>query len=371
MDKEFSRRDFLKVAGTGAAAVAVGNALVKPQGALAASAASPASQAPQSVPNPQMQAVLDELASLNAPPLTSVVPRVARELPSFQSAVLSLLSKQGKPCVEQVGKVAHQVIKGPGGQILMRIYSPQGSGPFPVLVYFHGGGWVIADINVYDASPRALVNAANCIVVSVAYRQAPEFPFPGAPLDCFTAYQWVLANAAYFGGDPNRVAVGGESAGGNLAAVTALMARDKGVRLPVHQLLVYPVTSTWYGAPERVFPSYQENQDTKPLSTPALGWFYRYYLRNKGDSANPYASPLRATSLKGLPAATVINADIDPLRDEGEAYKSRLAADGVAVTGTRYTGVTHEFFGMGAVVDVAKQAVAEAALNLKKSFGTA
>lgn len=323
------------------------------------------------MPNPQMQAVLDELASLNAPPLTSVGPRIARELPSVKDAVESLLSKQGKPCVEQVGKVAHQVITSSSGMLLLRIYTPQGSGPFPVLLYFHGGGFVIASIDVYDSSCRALTNAAGCIVVSVGYRQAPEFPFPGAPTDAMTSYQWVLANAGSFGGDPNKVAVGGESAGGNLAAVLSLMARDKGIKLPVHQLLVYPVTSAFYGQPDRVFPSYTENQNAKPLSTDQLPWFYKYYLRNKADASNPYVSPLLATTLKGLPSATVITDQIDPLRDEGEAYKNRLAADGVPVTGARYDGVTHEFFGTGAVVDVAKLAVAEAANDLKHAFGTA
>lgn len=373
MTHELSRRDFLKVAGAGAATVAAasGSSFIAPQRSFAAPAQSQTAQTPQSTPNAQMQAVLDELASLNAPPLTAVVPRVARQLPSVADAVRSILSKQSKPVIEPVGKVAHQVIKGPGGQLLMRIYTPQGTGPFPVIVYFHGGGWVIAGINVYDGSARALTNAANAIVVALAYRQAPETPFPGAPMDCFTAYQWVLANAASFGGDPTRVAVAGESAGGNLATVTCMMARDKGVRLPVHQLLVYPVTSTWYTAPQRVFASYDQNQDAKPLATPGLKWFYGYYLRKEEDSLNPYASPLRATSLRGLPPATVITADIDPLRDEGEAYKARLAADGVATTGTRYTGVTHEFFGTGAVVDAGKQAVAEAAAALKKAFGTA
>lgn len=371
MTNHLSRRGFLKAAGMGAAAVTVGDALAKPDQIFAAPAGAVAAQPAGSGPNPQMQAVLNELAALNAPPLTSVVPRVARQLPSIADAARAVLTKQGKPAGTPVGKVQHQVIKGPGGQILMRIYTPEGTSPFPVLMYYHGGGWVIANINVYDGSARALTNAANAIVVSVAYRQAPEAPFPAAPMDCFTAYQWVLGNAASIGGDPNRVAVSGESAGGNLATVTAMMARDRGVRVPVHQLLIYPVTSTFYGNPERVFPSYQEHSDAKPLNTAGLGWFFRYYLRNEGDSRNPYASPLVAPSLRGLPPATVITADIDPLRDEGEAYKTRLQAEGVTTTGTRYTGVTHEFFGTGAVVDVAKQAVAEAAFNLKKAFGTA
>lgn len=373
MKEQFSRRDFLKAAGVGAAAVAIGGGLTGPGRAFAAPLAGLAAQAAPGQPNPQMQAVLDAFKALDPLPLPTVTPRVARELPSTTDAQLAVLSKLGKPCVEPVGKVQHKTFHGPGGQLLLRIYSPAGSGPFPVIVYYHGGGFVIANLNVYDPSCRALTNAANAMVVSVAYRLAPEAPFPAAPMDSFAAYQWVLANIAGLGGDPSRVAVAGESAGGNLAAVTAMMARDKGVRLPVHQLLVYPVTSMYYlNGPDAdfTFASYAQFTTTVPLNTPALVWFYKYYLRNEGDRLNPYASPLRG-DVRGLPPATVINAEIDPLRDEGEAYKNKLAAAGIAVGGSRYPGVTHEFFSMSGTVDVAKQAVMDAALALKKSFGTA
>ncbi len=176
-----------------------------------------------SMPNPQMKAVLDELAGLGGKPIETLLPAEARLQPSAADAVKSLLKKQGKPITpEPVGKVEDATIPGPSGPIPARIYTPAGDGPFPVLVYWHGGGWVIADLNTYDASPRALANAAGCIVVSCHYRQAPEHRFPAASDDAIAAYQWVLANAPGFGGDPARVAVAGESAGGNLAAVTAL-----------------------------------------------------------------------------------------------------------------------------------------------------
>ncbi len=253
---------------------------------------------------------------------------------------------------------------GAGQQLLIRIYQPAGEGPFPALVYFHGGGWVIANLDTYDPSCRALTNAANCTVISVAYRQAPEFRFPAAPEDAYAAYRWVLNNAASIRVDPNRVAVGGESAGGNLATVTALLARDRGAKLPVHQMLIYPITNYAFNTP-----SYQAFTDIMPLNTPLMQWFFNYYLRRPSDGASPYVSPLRA-NVQGLPSATVITAEFDPLRDEGEAYAERLRAAGVPVTVTRYTGVTHEFFSMAAIIDKAKQAVAEAAAGLRTAFGT-
>jgi len=311
-----------------------------------------------------MQRVLEQLAALHAPPVATVTPRIARDLPSFADALQAALSAQGKPCVESVAKVSHKVIQGPGGPLLLRIYTPDGNAPFPVALYYHGGGFVIANLDTYDASPRALANRAGAVIVSVAYRQAPEHPFPAAAEDAFAAYQWVLANAASIGGDPRRIAVTGESAGGNLATVVALQARDHNVKLPVHQLLIYPVTNLVKGPPP---PSYRENLTTIPLATPALAWFGRYYLSNPSQAANPLASPLHA-KLTGLPPATIINADLDPLRDDGAMYAGTLRAAGVRVKRTLYTGVTHEFFGMGAQVAKARAAMREGAAALRASF---
>lgn len=303
-----------------------------------------------------MQAVLVELDGFNAPPLETLSPANARNAPSAADAVRAVITRQGIPAVERVGDVSHILIPGPAGDLLARVYKPQGQGPFPIAVYFHGGGWVIATLDTYDASCRSLTNAANAIVVSVAYRQAPEHKFPAAAEDAYAATQWVIANAGQLGGNPDRVAVAGESAGGNLATVACLMARDRGGRLPVHQLLVYPVTNYAFDTP-----SYQENANAKPLGKATMQWFWGHYLNSESDGANPYASPLRAESLRSLPPATVITADIDPLRDEGQAYAQRLREAGVAVAATNYTNVTHEFFGMAAVVDKAKQAVQQAA----------
>ena len=316
-----------------------------------------------STPDAQMKAVLAELAAFNAPPIDKLSPENARNLPSAADAVIGVLAKQGKPAVEMVGDVSHQLIPSPEGDLLARVYQPKGSGPFPVLVYFHGGGWVIANLGTYDSSCRALTNAANCIVVSVAYRQAPEHKFPAAAEDAYAATQWVIANAAKLKGDPTRVAVGGESAGGNLAAVTCLMARDRQGKMPVHQMLVYPITNYAFDTP-----SYQENANASPLNKAGMQWFWRQYLESESDGSNPYASPLRAENLRGLPPATVITADIDPLRSEGQAYAQGLKEAGNAVKVTNYTSVTHEFFGMGAVVKKAKQAVNEAAEGLRSGF---
>lgn len=353
MNHKISRREFVLLTGAGGAAIALGSPFLTRSVEAA------------STPDVQMQAVLDELAAFNAPPIEQLSPENARNNPSAADAVVGVLAKQGRPAVEMVGDVSHQLIPGPEGDLLARVYLPQGQGPFPVLVYFHGGGWVIANLDTYDASCRALTNAANCMVVSVAYRQAPEYKFPAAAEDAYAATQWVMANAAQLKGDPSRVAVGGESAGGNLAAVTCLMARDRGgSSMPVHQMLVYPVTNYAFDTP-----SYQENANAQPLSRAGMQWFWGHYLNSEAEGSNPYASPLRAENLQGLPPATVITADIDPLRSEGQAYAQRLSEAGIAVGATNYTNVTHEFFGMGAVVDKAKQAVSEAATGLRSGFG--
>ncbi len=315
-------------------------------------------------PNLQMQAVLDQLAALHPLPIPTLTPEQARQQSNTTDALQGVQAARGlAPAVEPVGRVDHIRVPGPGGLILARVYTPGGTGPFPITVYFHGGGWVIANLDTYDPSCRALCNAAGCIVVSVAYRQAPEHRFPAAPEDAYAALRWVQTNATTIGGDPRRVAIAGESAGGNLAAVACLIARDRGTPQPVYQLLVYPITNYDFNTP-----SYLEQAMATPLDRPTMMWFFTYYLRTPADRANPYVSPLRAASLRGLAPATVITDQFDPLRSEGEAYAARLRASGVAVTATRYNGVTHEFFTMSAVVDEARQAVAEAAAGLRSAF---
>lgn len=314
--------------------------------------------------DPQMQEVLDQLAALGPDPIPTLTPEEARQQPTAADAVTALLEARGESSAPMpVGNVENTTIPGPAGDIPVRIYTPEGSGPFPVVTYYHGGGWVIAGPDVYDASARALTNAANAIVVSVAYRQAPENPYPAAVDDAFAAYVWVTENAESIGGDPSNVAVAGESAGGNLAAVVALRARDEGAQMPVHQLLVYPITNYAFDTP-----SYEENAMAMPLNRETMMWFFGHYLPSEEAGSEPWVSPLQADDLSGLPPATVILAEIDPLRSEGQAYAERLSEAGVPVTVQLYTGVTHEFFGMGAVLDKAQQAVAVAAQGLTASF---
>jgi acetyl esterase len=321
----------------------------------------------------QIQEILDQFASLNPLPIPQLSPENARNLPTLREAALEVLARNAgkrllnlaKPVPEPVGRIHHLLIPGRLGDILARVYTPEGTGPFPVLVYFHGGGWVLANLDTYDASCRALCNSAGCLVVSVAYHQAPEYKFPAAVEDAHEALQWVMENAAQFDGDPARVAVGGESAGGNLATVACLAAREQGGQMPLFQLLLYPVTNFGYD-----FPSYQENAQAKPLSSDMMPWFWKHYLRSGADGANPFVSPLRVANLSGLPAALIITAEFDPLRDEGEAYGEKLREAGVPVTISRYAGMVHEFFGLAGLVDKARDAVEEAARELKVAFAS-
>ncbi len=232
-----------------------------------------------------------------------------------------------------------------------------------MLVFFHGGGWVIGDLETPDGTCRALANRAGCVVVSVDYRLAPENKFPAAPQDTYAATQWVAANAASIHVDPARIAVGGDSAGGNLAAVTAQMARDRGGPRLVFQLLVYPVID---GACDTA--SYRDNAEGYLLTKDMMRWFWNHYVRDAEDLFNPIASPLRARSLKGLPPALVQTAEFDPLRDEGEAYAAQLKQAGVPVRLTRYNGMIHGFFGMASVMDRAKTAIDEAGAALRSAF---
>lgn len=310
-----------------------------------------------------MRAVLEQHMALGPRPIETLTPQEARMQPTPADAVKALLQRTGRSTApEPVGNVQDRTIPGPGGAIPVRVYTPAGSGPFPVVVYSHGGGWVIATIDTYDSSARALTNAARAVVVSIEYRKGPENPFPAAHDDAFAAYQWVLQNAAAIGGDPMRVAVAGESAGGGLAVATAMMARDRGVRMPVHVLAVYPIAD---GDTES--PSYVENATAKPLNRPMMQWFFRHYLRTPQDARDPRISLVRA-DLSRMPPTTVILAEIDPLRSDGEELAARLRAANVPVQVHTHQGVTHEFFGMGAVVADARTAVQQAAAGLRQGF---
>jgi len=317
---------------------------------------------PASKPDAQMQAVLDELAALGGKPITELKPEDARKQPSPADAVKKLMGKQDKKS-EKIDKVDDISIELTGHDVKGRAYKPAGDGPHPVILYIHGGGWVIADLDTYDATPRALCNAANALVISTDYRHAPEFKFPAAHEDVFGAYQWTMKNAGRWGGDASRIAVVGESAGGNMAVALSMMAQAQGMQMPVHQVLVYPVADT-----SMTGESYRQNFEAKPLNGPMMKWFFDHTLSKQEDRENHQINLLAAQTLKGLPSTTVITADIDPLRSEGEALANKLERDGVPVEHRNFEGVTHEFFGMGAVVDKANEAVSFAAENLKEAF---
>ncbi|MFN0148109.1 MAG: alpha/beta hydrolase, partial [Dehalococcoidia bacterium] len=269
---------------------------------------------------------------------------------------------QGEP--EAVASVEDRRIPGPGGEIPVRIYRPSNAATLPALVYFHGGGWVIMDIETHDGLCRALANAAGCVVVSVDYRLAPEHKYPAASEDCYAAAAWVAANAGSLGIDPARIAIGGDSAGGHLTAVVAQMARDKGGPALCFQLMHCPVTNLDYSTG-----SYTSNAEGYMLTLDSMQWFWNHYLPTPGRGAEPYASPLRGDTT-GLPPALIQTAEFDPLRDEGAAYAAKLKESGVPVTYHNYEGLIHDTFLFFGVVPAGRANIDEAAEHLRKAFGT-
>lgn len=305
--------------------------------------------------DPQAQNVIEQLAALGFPPVHTVSPEQAR----------SNARMRPRAAGPEVARVESHSIPGPACDIPVRLYTPAGAGPFPILVWFHGGGWVVGDLDMADPTARHLSVGAECIVLSVDYRLAPETKFPGPADDCYAATQWATRHAPQINGDPDRIAVGGDSAGGNLATVVSLMARDRRGPALAFQLLVYPVTQCDYSTG-----SYQSYADGYLLSRDSMQWYWDHYLRHPADARNPYAAPLLAQNLGGLPPALVIAAECDPLCDEGAAYARRLQEAGVPTTYSCYDGMIHGFFGMPAVLDKAKRAVAEAAAALREAFIT-
>ncbi|MCF0057091.1 alpha/beta hydrolase [Dyadobacter sp. CY356] len=313
----------------------------------------------------EMWAVIEKLLSYGDKPLPLETPEEARRNHTVKDAVMDLLKENNvslpSPMVDTVGKE----IAVSEGTIHARVYTPKtGTKPFPVIVYFHGGGWVIATIDVYDASAQALAEKSGAIVISVEYRKGPEFKFPTAHNDAYTSYLWAIDNAASFNGDPGKIAVAGESAGGNLAANVSIMARDSGKQMPVHQLLIYPVAGS-----DMTTPSYIKFADAKPLDKPSIVWFLDHFLNDVPKESKDPRIDLVHANLAGLPSTTIISAEIDPLESEGGILQTKLSDAGVAVTRRLYVGTTHEFFGTAILVPDAKDAQDYAASELKKAFG--
>jgi acetyl esterase len=315
--------------------------------------------------HPQVQAMRDRMEEQQAPRLYTMPIEEARAADRRSSVVTA-----GQ--TEEVAEVTDLTVPGPAGELAARLYRPGRSGEqaatgaaLPALVYFYGGGWSLGSLDTSDAICRILANAAGCVMISMSYRLAPENKFPAAVHDCYAGTAWVAQHAAELGIDPARLAVGGDSSGGNLAAAVALLARDRGGPALVHQLLVYPNTD--YQADT---PSMRTVVDEYFFNPRAVHWYWGMYLAAPQDGTDPLASPLRAADLTGLPPATVITAEYDPLRDEGELYASRLEQAGVPAPLIRYDGMMHGFFTMVGVLDTAREAVAEAAARLRAAFGT-
>lgn len=302
--------------------------------------------------DPQIQTVLDQMSSLGFPGLSALPVEQARQ-------ALAMMGAQRAEGVDEVASLRDIEIPGPAGAVPARVYVPDaGPSPLPVVVYFHGGGWVLGGIESHDGTCRSLANASGAVVVSVDYRLAPEHPFPAAVEDCWAATVWVAEHAVELGADGSRLAVAGDSAGGNLAAVVALLARDAGAPAVRGQLLVYPVTDA-----SMSHPSIEENGEGYFLTKADMDWFYGHYAPDR--PADWRLSPLLA-DCSGAPPALVLTAEFDPLRDEGEAYAQRLGDAGVPVEVSRKNGLIHGFFGMTAAVDEARRSMDEAAAALRR-----
>ncbi|MFF4341033.1 alpha/beta hydrolase [Kitasatospora sp. NPDC001540] len=308
--------------------------------------------------HPQAEALRRQRAAAGTPPLYT------RTLAEARAADLAeIRAAAGNP--EPVGSVAELTVDGPGGPLPLRVYRPAGEAAeqLPLLIYLFGGGWVLGSLDTGDAICRRLTNAVGCVTVSVGYRLAPEHPFPAAVHDVLAAADRVVAHAADLGADPGRIAVGGDSAGGNLAAALTLLARERGGPALRHQLLVYPNTDHAADTP-----SVREHDDPLLFNRRSVAWYWGHYLADPADGAHPLASPLRAPSLAGLPPATVITAEYDPLRDEGELYAEALRAAGVPVELRRYDGMPHGFFAMSGVLDDGRAAQQYAADRLREAL---
>lgn len=312
---------------------------------------------------PEMQAVIEKLASYGDKPIESLSAVEARKNHTPTDAVMDLVKENNIKVPEAMVDTAGKDIDVSGGKIHLRVYTPKsGKGPFPLIVYYHGGGFVIANLDVYNASAQGLAEQVGAVVVAVAYRLAPENKFPTAHNDAFAAYEWAVKNASSLKADPTKIAVVGESAGGNLAANVSIMARDKHMMIPVHEVLVYPIAQA-----NMETESYKMYANAKPLNKAMMAWFTGKYLPTMAEAKNPKISLVNA-NLKGLPPTTIITAEIDPLNSDGIMLANKLSAAGVKVNSKNYEGVTHEFFGMAIIVPEAKQAQAYAAEQLKAAF---
>lgn len=313
---------------------------------------------------PDMIAVLRAQQLLGSKPIETLSPLRARLQPSVADGAKAVMRRKGMSTAPDPAVMTQDVAYGPDPMQFARIYKPASAsgGRLPVVVYYHGGGWVIADVNVYDATPRSLAKQLGAIVVSVEYRHAPEFKFPAQHDDAAQAYRWVLNNAENWGGDTRRIALAGESAGGNLAVATAIKARDNRWQKPVHVLSVYPIANS-----SKDLPSKRDSANAKPLNASMLDWFGHYWSRGPQDMMDPRIN-LVAADLRGLPPVTIVNAQVDPLRSDGETLADALRSAGVTVEQRTFAGAAHEFFGLAPGVKSAVEAQAWSVARLNAAL---
>jgi acetyl esterase len=307
--------------------------------------------------NPKAKNLLDNMLKMGMKSPSSMSVKEARQM------ILNTIGEA--PPSKPLASVSDRMIPGPAGDLPVRIYTPHGTGPFPLLVFFHGGGFVLCDLNTHDQMCRNLCDGADCLVVSVEYRLAPENKFPSATDDALAAARWAANYATDIGADPKRIAIGGDSAGGNLSAVTTLRIRDEGGPSLCGQLLIYPATE--YYNPGT--PSLRENSGYF-LTIEDMIWFTEHYLNSESEAGHPHAFPMRAPDLSNLPPALVITAEYDPLRDEGELYANRLKSAGVSTTLVRYDGMIHGFFNFANILEEAREAMDYACSWLKDIYSS-
>jgi acetyl esterase/lipase len=311
--------------------------------------------------DPQAEALLAEMREAGVRPFEELTVPEARE------AAWGYLALGGEP--QEVASVVTRFINGPTADIPIRIYTPEAGEPRGGIVFFHGSGWVIANIDICDAAVRSLANSTGCVVVAVNYQKAPEHPWPVPFDDCWAATRWVAENAEDLGIDPAHLAVAGDSAGGNLAAAVCLKARDEGGPRIVFQVLVYPALDHSWDSPSAI-----ENAEGYGLQRESMRWFWNHYVQNPEDADNPLVAPLRAPDLSGLPPAFIATAEFDPLRDDGERYAERLVEAGVPVHVKRYDGMIHGFYWMLGALDASRRLhedIAAAATPLLAPVATA
>ena len=317
-------------------------------------------------PVSDMREVLAALANLGARPIESLSVAEARKQPGLADAAKRVRAAEGLDLADQ-GVITHEMtIPGAAGPLPARVYRPDGTAneKLPVIVYWHGGGWVIGDLDSSDGTPRALARMAKAVVVSCHYRQAPEHKFPAAHDDAFVQYKWILANTGVFSGEQSHIAVAGEGAGANLAIVVAMMARDAGIVMPKHMVLAYPIAGN-----DMNTPSYRQNEDAQPLGKATMEWIFGQVFASASDAGDPRIN-LSKADLSGLPPTSIVLAEIDPLRSEGEELAAQLERAGGKVSLKIYRGMTHDFFGMDAAVDDALLAQKFAVRGLRQAFGT-